>query len=234
MRRRTALTTAAVAGGAGLVLLAGPVFAANAPGLPGPRSSAPCAGSTLTARQQQHGTFGPGAGTADRMGGQMGGRMQNGGRMQQDPAPGLPASGTLTTTQRASLAAMAEEEKLAHDVYTTLATSTGDSRFARIATAEQRHLDAVQVLLSRYSVTDPTAGTAVGRFRTTSTQHTYDTLVAQGNRSLDAALAVGRTIEKTDIADLRSATTGVTAADVTTVYQRLLNGSRHHLVAFGG
>ena len=245
MRRRTALATAAVAGGAGLALLAGPVFAATSPTT---RTRTTCIGSVQsTAGQMRAGQMGAGQMGAGQMGpGQRfgrglgtgdhapGGQGQAGGQLQRDPGANLPASGTLTAAQRTSLAAMAEEEKLAHDVYTTLATSSGDSRFTRIAAAEQRHLVAVRVLLSRYSVTDPTTGTAVGQFRTGTVQSSYDTLVAQGSRSLDAALTVGRTIENTDIADLRTATNGVTAADVTTVYQRLLNGSQHHLAAFGG
>ena len=47
-----------------------------------------------------------------------------------------------------------------------------------------------------------------------------------------AALEVGRTVETTDIADLRAAAEGLTAPDVQRVYQQLLNASQHHLAAF--
>jgi hypothetical protein len=150
-----------------------------------------------------------------------------------DPLTGL-ARGTLTADQGAKLAGMAEEEKLAHDVYVALAAATKDIRFTRIATAETQHLTEVRALLTRYGIADPTAGTADGVFTSGSVQQQYEDLVARGSASLDAALAVGRDIENADLEDLTAAQSGVTAQDVTTVYARLANGSRMHLRAFGG
>ena len=49
------------------------------------------------------------------------------------------ASGTLTATQKAELAAMAEEEKLAHDLYVVFGDKHGIP-FSRITNAETRHL----------------------------------------------------------------------------------------------
>jgi hypothetical protein len=222
MRRRTALATAAVAGGAGLVLLATPVLAADPVTSFRAPTSATCTGA------------GP-AGTGQRAGNGYGfgmGPQRIGNQRMAAPAANLPAAGTLTAQQRTTLAAMAEEEKLSHDVYTALAASTSDSRFSRIASSEQRHLEAVRVLMTRYSVTDPTAGKAVGQFTTPAVQASYIALVAQGKQSLADALTVGRTIEKADIADLKAAMNGLTGADVATVYQRLLNASQHHLNAF--
>lgn len=150
-----------------------------------------------------------------------------------DPLAGL-ARGTMTADQKSALAGMAEEEKLARDVYVALAKTSGDARFTRIATAEARHLTEVRALLTRYGVTDPTAGKSDGAFATASVQQQYTGLVARGSASPAAALAVGRDVENADIADLAKAATGVTAPDVTTVYTRLTNGSRRHLRAFGG
>jgi hypothetical protein len=144
------------------------------------------------------------------------------------------ASGTLTAAQKTSLAAMAEEEKLAHDLYVTLAAKYGNTSFNRISNAETRHLTEVRIVLTRYNITDPTAGKAVGTFATASTQQLYNKLVAQGTASVDGAFAAARTVEKTDIADLNKAKTGVTAPDVLAVYTHLLAGSQRHLVAFGG
>ncbi|MBL8929416.1 MAG: DUF2202 domain-containing protein [Kineosporiaceae bacterium] len=158
--------------------------------------------------------------------------------MQQGPDAGthamLPASGTLTAQQKVDLAAMAEEEKLAHDVYVALAASTGDQRFTRIASSESRHLSAVRTVLQRYGITDPTAGLADGRFADRDTAALYTKLVAQGRASLTAALEVGRTVETMDIADLNRALSGLNAPDVQQVYSSLLAGSRNHLRAFGG
>jgi hypothetical protein len=129
---------------------------------------------------------------------------------------------------------MAEEEKLAHDVYVKLAGVTSGLRFTRISMAETRHHGQIRMLLTRYGVTDPTAGKVDGQFASPSVQELYDDLVARGSASLDAALAVGRDIETLDIADLSAAAQGVTAQDVLTVYDRLSQGSQNHLQAFGG
>jgi hypothetical protein len=235
--RTTLITTAVVAGGAGVLLLATPVLAANGPNGPTGRSGTRVA-ATATC---------PTDGTNSRHGGQWldavpghatrqdpGGPGRSAPGMSGDPAANLPAGGTLTSDQLTTLAAMAEEDKLAHDVYVALAASTGDARFTRIAASESRHLDAIRVLLTRYGVQDPTAGTRDGQFATASVQSTYDRLVAQGRVSLEAALGVGRTIESADIADLGKAMSGLDAPDVTTVYQRLSAASQHHLDAFGG
>lgn len=144
------------------------------------------------------------------------------------------ASGTLTTAQKTSLAAMAEEEKLAHDLYVAFAAKYGTTSFTRISNAETTHLTEVRTLLKRYAITDPTAGMAPGTFKTASTQQRYNTLLAQGRTNVQAAFAAARTVEKTDIDDLNKAKTGVTAPDVLAVYAHLLAGSQRHLAAFGG
>lgn len=225
MNRRSttaALVTAAVAAGVGIAMLATPVVANSAQG---GRTTAGCPVGAVAG--------GSGSRLGNRMGNQFGNRMGM-GAPGGDLTTNLPAQGTLTSAQKSALAGMAEEEKLAHDVYVTLGAVTGDQRFSRIATSESRHLSAARVLLERYGVSDPTAGRAEGSFATASVQGLYDRLVAAGSESSAAALAVGRTIETTDLADLASAAKGVTAADVSTVYQRLSAGSRNHLAAFGG
>jgi len=176
--------------------------------------------------------YGMGAGTRSGMGAGYGMGMGRQGGTVTDPLVGL-AKGTLTAAQKQALAGMAEEEKLAHDVYVALAKTTGDTRFTRIATAETRHLTELRALLARYGVTDPTAGKADGTFTTAAVQQQYADLVARGSASPDAAMTVGRDVEKADIADLAKARTGVTAADVQTVYDRLTRGSQMHLRAFG-
>ncbi|TFB46804.1 DUF2202 domain-containing protein [Cryobacterium tagatosivorans] len=144
------------------------------------------------------------------------------------------ASGTLTAEQKTVLTEMAAEEKVAYDLYIAFAEKYDEAVFSRVAQAEARHQDAVRTLLDRYDITDPTVGLDAGEFSTEAAQEMYDSLLAQGSASLDAALAAARTVEKTDIADLTAATEGVTAPDVLKVYERLLAGSEHHLVAFGG
>lgn len=143
-------------------------------------------------------------------------------------------SGTLTNEEKIVLLAIAEEEKVAHDLYLAFGDLYGDEVFARIADAETRHLDQAQALLERYNLTDPTLGEAGGQFSSDSMQKLYDTLLAQGSVSREAAYEAARTVEKTDIADLNAATSTATAPDVLAVYARLLAGSERHLTAFGG
>jgi hypothetical protein len=142
------------------------------------------------------------------------------------------AQGTLTEQQKTTLAAMAQEEKLAHDLYTAFAAKYDAVIFDRIAAAETQHLTAVRTLLTRYGITDPTAGKPAGQFSDPTVQATYDTLLAQGNTNQQAALQTGVTVEQTDIADLTKALNGLTAPDVTQLYTHLKTASQHHLTAF--
>ncbi len=144
------------------------------------------------------------------------------------------ASGTLTEAQKTELAAMAEEEKLAHDLYVAFADAFGTRSFTRIAAAETRHLTEVRVVLERYGIDDPTDGLAAGTFASTSTQSLYDGLLASGSPSVEAAYTSARTVESADIADLKSAMSSLDAPDVSAVYTHLLAGSEQHLAAFGG
>ena len=141
-------------------------------------------------------------------------------------------SGTLTAEQREMVAYMAEEEKLAHDLYVTLGSVVGGVELPRIAESEARHLAAVQTLMTRYGITDPTVGLGVGVFPTREFQAMYDSLLAQGRVSLAAAYDVGQIVERDDITELGRATEGITAPDVLRVYANLLRGSERHLAAF--
>jgi hypothetical protein len=141
-------------------------------------------------------------------------------------------SGTLSEQQKATLAAMAQEEKLAHDLYATFADKYDAAVFDRIARAETQHQAAVRNLLERYGLADPTAGKAVGQFSDPAVQATYDRLLAQGNTGLAAALQVGQQVETTDIADLRAALDGLSVPDAIQVYTNLLDASQRHLAAF--
>jgi hypothetical protein len=148
-----------------------------------------------------------------------------------DPAVTAPM-GPLTGQQQATLVAMAQEEKLAHDLYAAFAGRYDAVIFDRIAASETQHLTAVRTLLARYGIADPTAGKPAGQFSDPTVQATYDRLLAQGRANQTAALQVGQQVEQTDIADLQAALNGLTAADVKQVYTNLLNASQRHLSAF--
>jgi hypothetical protein len=142
------------------------------------------------------------------------------------------AQGTLSAEQRTSLASLAQEEKLAHDLYVAFAARYDAAVFDRIAVTEERHLGAMRTLLGRYAVTDPTAGQAAGTFTDPAVRATYDRLLAEGSKDQKTALGVGKTVEQTDIDDLTRALTGLSAPDAQQVYTHLVTASRQHLAAF--
>ncbi len=113
--------------------------------------------------------------------------------------------GTLTPAQVGQLVRMREEEKLAHDVYVTLAQSSGLQIFNNIANAESQHMRAVEQLASRYSSV-AAANLPVGSFSDPQFQTLYNSLVAAGSKSPIAAATVGAKIEEMDIKDLQTPT----------------------------
>jgi Uncharacterized protein conserved in archaea len=147
------------------------------------------------------------------------------------PVPSVTATADANLT--ANLTFMREEERLAHDVYTALATKYPTATvFANIATSEQRHYESMGLLLQRYGLTDPAAGRDAGSYANAELQSLYTSLVADGSTSVADAYQVGITIETKDIADLKSAIAQTSAADATAVFTNLLNGSQNHLASF--
>lgn len=139
---------------------------------------------------------------------------------------------TLPSSTAKMLQYMVAEEKLAHDVYATLGAAYDLPVFDNIAASETRHESRVAFLLSRYGVTDPTVGDAVGVFDDPELQALYTRLVATGKRSLIDAAQAGITIEKRDIADLTAALKQPLPADVNRILSNLRRASVNHLAAF--
>ena len=142
------------------------------------------------------------------------------------------ATTRLTAAQAADLAGMAEEEKVARDLYRAFAARYPSRVWDNIAAAEASHLAAIRTLLARYGVADPTAGRADGSFASAAFQAMYDRLLATGLSSEVAAFGVGRTVEVDDIARLDAALGRATQSDVRIVYTNLRRGSTQHLRAF--
>jgi hypothetical protein len=152
---------------------------------------------------------------------------------QHDPTTTLPAPADQLDPQvEQMLIYLVEEEKLAHDLYATLAEDYDARQFTTIATSESRHVDAVRVLLDRYQLTDPTVGAGVGQFTDPDLAELYAQLLASGQQSLADAAQAGITVEQTDITDLEQMLAATDAEDVQLVLTSLLDGSRHHLAAF--
>jgi len=240
MNTRTRIA-ATITGGAAVVALLAATPSIAATGPTGATQPTPATSANQQNAQQMGNCDGTGAGPAYGRGNGQGRNGQGAGMQGRGAGMGAGmgadltgvASGTLTATQKTKLAGMAEEEKLAHDLYVVFGDKYG-TPFSRITNAETRHLAEVPIVLKRYAITDPTAGKAPGTFTTASTQQLYDKLLAQGTASVDGANTAARTVESTDITDLKAVATGVTAPDVTQVYKNLLAASQRHLVAFGG
>lgn len=226
MRTRTRITLAVGTGVVAAALFASPVLAAGQGGGNG-------VGPGVGPRQQNAQPAGTCDGTGAGMGtpGSQNGRGAGMGAGVNADLTNV-ASGTLTDLQKSTVAALAEEEALAHDLYVAFAGKYSTPVFTRIANAETQHLTELRILLDRYAITDPTAGHVVGTFTNADTQKLYNELLAQGSASLADAYAAARTVESTDIAALTAAKAEVTAPDALQVYTNLLTASQRHLVAF--
>ena len=75
--------------------------------------------------------------------------------------------------------------------------------FNNISQSEQKHTDAIKMLLDRYSIEDPVTSDEVGVFQNEDLLALYNTLIEQGKTSLVEALKVGAAIEEIDILDLQ-------------------------------
>ena len=126
---------------------------------------------------------------------------------------------------------LAEEEKLAHDVYAVLGDMWGDQIFTNIQRSEVSHQDQVSSLLTTYGISDPRSS-EVGVFTDTELQALYDQLIAQGSQSVTEAYKVGVLIEETDIADLQESIAATSDPVILTTLNRLLGASENHLKAF--
>ena len=164
--------------------------------------------------------------------GQHGQSGHNAGFPAADPAP-VPEPLVLTDDTIASLRFMIEEEKMAGDLYDAFFDQTGLQVFEKIAASEGRHMDALlkQAELAGIDVSDLIALPA-GEYADPALQDLYSDLLMAGSVSSDAALAVGRAVELTDIADLNEALPDVTGTTLVGVYSHLLAGSENHLAAF--
>ena len=139
----------------------------------------------------------------------------------------------ISDEEKKGLVYMREEEKLARDVYLALNNKWNMRIFSNISQSEQRHTDAIQILLQKYEITDPVVNDSIGVFTNKTLAGLYTTLTMKGDISLVEALKVGALIEEVDIIDLqKELDDNVDNADIKYVYQNLLNGSYNHLRAF--
>ncbi len=138
----------------------------------------------------------------------------------------------LTAEEETHMVYMREEEKLARDVYLTLADKWQLPIFGNIAGAEQRHMDSLKRVIDLYGITDPVVDDTVGAFTNPALAQLFTDLTEQGNGSLLGALVVGATIEDLDLMDLEKMLAVAANDHVKLVGNNLSKGSRNHLRAF--
>ena len=146
----------------------------------------------------------------------------------------LDADTSLDATEIQNLEYMREEEKLARDVYVTFFGLWGLPVFNNISGSEQVHTTHVQDMIEKYRLTDPVVDDTTGAFVDQYLANLYAELVAEGSRSSLKALYVGAAIEELDMLDLQRAIDETDNADIQTLYENLMSGSRNHLRAYVG
>jgi hypothetical protein len=138
----------------------------------------------------------------------------------------------LDSREAAELAYLREVEKLARDVYSALQSKWNLRVFDNISQSEERHFEAIKLLLDRYGLPDPAANSQPGLFQNRDLQALYGALVSQGGLSLNSAVRVGAVIEDLDIRDLESGIAATDNNDLKLIFQNLEGASENHMRAF--
>jgi len=140
----------------------------------------------------------------------------------------------LTDVDIDSLIHMYQDEKLAMDVYDTLAQEYGSYIFDRISDSESKHLSVVEnVLVSNGIDIEDLKNLNAGEFLDENLQALYDSIMEVGLASYEDALNVGVKIEKFDIDDLQELEANVELnTTLVGIYTNLESASYNHLDAF--
>jgi len=133
---------------------------------------------------------------------------------------------SFTVEEIESLYFMAEEEKLARDVYLELFDQWGSKSFYNISQSEQQHVNAVTNLLEGSGQSLPATLNRLGEFENQELQNLFNELMDLGSQSLVEALKVGALIEEVDIEDIdKLRVTVVSHPAINFVYNALREGS---------
>lgn len=127
---------------------------------------------------------------------------------------------------------IAEEEKLAGDVYAFLYDKWGSKVFQNISSSETNHQKLVKNYMTANNV-EILSKQEFGQFTNQDLQALYNELTAKGSTSLSEAISVGIYIEQKDIADLsQMISDNANNPELIDVLNKLLSGSESHLKAF--
>lgn len=148
------------------------------------------------------------------------------------PSAVYAAQAKLTSSEAAHLRFIREEEKLARDIYYVLAEMWDLKIFVKIAESEQRHTDAVRLVIEKYVISDPAKATPPGIFANEDVQKLYNVLNERGKVSSLEALKIGALTEEKDISDINVAIADTSKPDLLELYAYLKEGSSMHLRGF--
>lgn len=144
------------------------------------------------------------------------------------------AAQDLTEADKSNIILRREQEKMARDVYALFHEKWNQHVFQHISESEEVHMQHIKQLLDTYTLQDPVAQSKDQRgvFRDAGIQKLYDSLVASGTLSLEAALRAGALVEEKDIKELQEDVETAPAEDMKATYRFLLRASQNHLRAF--
>lgn len=138
---------------------------------------------------------------------------------------------SIKETDKSSIIYLYQEEKMARDLYNKFYEKWGLTVFKNIAKSEQRHMNSVASLASKFGTALP-KDLAAGSFNDTNLQALYNKLLNDGLKSKEEALKAAALVEKTDIADLQKTIAGTKDASINRLLNSLKKGSENHLKAF--
>lgn len=119
------------------------------------------------------------------------------------------------------LAYQYSEEMVARDIYNYLYKLYNIQVFKNIADSENRHMEAVKVLLDRYGLETPTGYWPL--------QEEFEALKKEGEKWIKQALEVGAKIEMMDIDDIVETIKNTDNDDIKIVFTNIGWGSYNHL-----
>ena len=128
---------------------------------------------------------------------------------------------TVDEVEKTMLINQYGEERMARDLYTYAYKKYGIQTFANIAKAEQKHMDAVKVLLDRYNITAPSDYAADNEL--------YNTLKTNIDKSEKTAIEAWITIEIKDINDIAKDIKATDNDDIKTIFLRIWWASYNHM-----
>lgn len=143
----------------------------------------------------------------------------NTGTLIRDIAPS-----SLSDQEKLDLAYQYSEEMVARDMYTYFYSLYNIETFKNIAESEQKHMDAVQVLLDRYELRAP--------MNYGELTDSFSSLKAEWKKGLKEALEVGLKIEMLDVKDIVDTIKTTDNDDIKVVLVNIWGASYNHMRGF--